>query len=250
MKAHLGSIQRKGLRYYLVTKKNGRQKWQALHTTSLPLARRRAAEILARRLEAMALDDQYIFGEEARRRPSRRICAAFRAAGVLAFSLSVTETDKAEPGKAEFTGADPGWTEFNSSTRAISAKGVNKSSGIEVTVTARDDGGIEAVIAGYGEAELHAEHDGRLWSAARPASAYEGYYTAGLENAARKEGSAEFTPSGAGYLTVKLSGKSAVTSRRMPPVPTRSASTPSVPTTTRRTTSSTAPAPMPTGRSC
>ena len=45
MKAHLGSIQRKGLRYYLVTKKNGRQKWQALHTSSLPLARRRAAVI-------------------------------------------------------------------------------------------------------------------------------------------------------------------------------------------------------------
>lgn len=43
MQTHIGSIQRKGRRYYLVVTIDGKQKWMALRTGRKPIARRRAA---------------------------------------------------------------------------------------------------------------------------------------------------------------------------------------------------------------
>lgn len=48
MNTHAGSIQKKGRRYYLVLTIYGKQRWVALHTGSLTLARTRAAELAPR----------------------------------------------------------------------------------------------------------------------------------------------------------------------------------------------------------
>lgn len=48
MNTHAGSIQRKGRRYYLVVTSGGKQKWMALRTTKLAVARCRAAELAPR----------------------------------------------------------------------------------------------------------------------------------------------------------------------------------------------------------
>ena len=48
MNTHAGSIQRKGRRYYLVVTSGGRQKWLALRTGTLAVARCRAAELAPR----------------------------------------------------------------------------------------------------------------------------------------------------------------------------------------------------------
>ena len=45
MKTYTGSLQRRGRRYYLVIHQNGRQRWFALKTDKLPLARLRAAKL-------------------------------------------------------------------------------------------------------------------------------------------------------------------------------------------------------------
>ena len=45
MKTYTGSLQRRGRRYYLVIHQNGRQRWFALKTDKLPLARMRAAKL-------------------------------------------------------------------------------------------------------------------------------------------------------------------------------------------------------------
>ena len=45
MKTHIGSIQRKGRRYYLVVMHGGKQKWIALHTDAKATARLRASQI-------------------------------------------------------------------------------------------------------------------------------------------------------------------------------------------------------------
>ena len=45
MKTYTGSLQRRGRRYYLVIHQSGRQRWFALKTDKLPLARLRAAKL-------------------------------------------------------------------------------------------------------------------------------------------------------------------------------------------------------------
>lgn len=74
MKIHIGSLQRKGKRYYLVLRTGGRQRWQALKTDKLPLARLRAAKIApADQDEETAWLEQLVrVGERARVRLARR----------------------------------------------------------------------------------------------------------------------------------------------------------------------------------
>ena len=95
MKTYTGSLQRKGRRYYLVTTTNGRQKWFALRTDNLRLARIRATALapsadadeigwlraLVRIGEMAGIELQR--RNSVRSRPSRALCAAFRAAGVM-----------------------------------------------------------------------------------------------------------------------------------------------------------------------
>jgi len=73
MKIHIGSLQRKGKRYYLVLRTGGRQRWQTLKTDKLPLARLRAAKIAPAdpNEEASWLEQLVCAGERARVQLSR-----------------------------------------------------------------------------------------------------------------------------------------------------------------------------------
>lgn len=74
MRTYTGSLQRRGRRYYLVIHHGGRQRWLALKTDKLPLARQRASQLAPRDPddEVQWLEQLIREGERARVRLARR----------------------------------------------------------------------------------------------------------------------------------------------------------------------------------
>lgn len=69
MRSYVGSLQRRGKRYYLVIHHGGKQRWIALKTDKLPLARQRASQLAPRDVddEISWLEQLIREGERARR---------------------------------------------------------------------------------------------------------------------------------------------------------------------------------------
>lgn len=95
MNTYMGSIQRKGRRYYLVVSLRHRQKWLALTILSLQPNKVRALSTTL--IHSAQCPERFphkrnskgegarrvLFPKMANRRPSRMLCAAFRACGFL-----------------------------------------------------------------------------------------------------------------------------------------------------------------------
>lgn len=100
MNTFTGSLQRKGHRYYLVLTANGRQKWIALKTHDLRVARRRAAQVAPQDAadEAAWLSQLVRLGDAARRSldrrkarapiPWRQLWTAFRSRATVPISAT------------------------------------------------------------------------------------------------------------------------------------------------------------------
>ena len=96
MKTYVGSIQRKGRRYYLVMAQNGRQRWLALRTSLKPVARIRAAMLAPADSdnETLWLQQLVRLGDNARHELSRR-----RFADILSWDRLWNDFEALSPGK-------------------------------------------------------------------------------------------------------------------------------------------------------
>ena len=116
---------------------------------------------------------------------------------------------------ARFTGANgtvslsaKNWTGFDASTRALSTM-LSGRKNWSMTFTADNDYGIYGEIYEGDEFVGAFDYSGAMWKD-EPATDWAGYYTVAFGDAKQVGERSEYAPTGYGYLTLKLSGTSAL----------------------------------------
>lgn len=138
-----------------------------------------------------------------------------RLVGVLQLTIpakgKVSGKYVSENGSVSLTSKN--WSDYDLLTQALSARLTNAGKGIEATMTAKADGSVEVVVEDpmHEGVQLEAGTDGTLWSEVDFAEDWKGYYTVALPVENVVESATEnLASTGAGYLTLDFTGKSAL----------------------------------------
>lgn len=110
------------------------------------------------------------------------------------------------------------WSGIDLATGDLSAvlTGTTKAaSGWSLALTAKVGGAVEFALSGPDGLVGNATVDGEIWSADHTAESYKGFYTVTLPIASMTAESEDLAPTGNGYITIDIQGKSALSTGRV-----------------------------------